>query len=290
MSRAKLLSHLAQSLTSSRYLDYRAYLQALYQAAKAELGSYSYLLFADDLGFSKTNVLHLIIKGKRPLSAKAAEKIAAVLELKASDRKYFLDLVNYQNSDDSVEREQIFQEMVELKAKKLKTAETLVDQLEFFTEWYHSAIYELSFTHMFDHDPKTLAGLLQPKIRPEQARKSLELLIRMGLLKAEAGGYLKPQHSRITTGDEIASLAITRYHQKMIDLGKESLTNIPADLRDVSSISISIPEHMIPQLKQELSAFRKKILAMAAAGESPNSVYQMNIQLFPLTRKKGASS
>jgi len=288
MSRAKLLSYIAQRLSSSRFLDYRDYLQALYQAAKTELGSYSYLSFAEDLGFSKTNVIHLTIKGKRPLSSKAAEKIADTLNLKAHDRKYWLDLVVYQNSNDSLERERVFQEMVSLKAREIKTEETLQDQLEFFTEWYHSVIYELSFTVAFTDDPKELAALLQPKIRPEQARKSLELLLRMKLLQRDpVTAQLRPQHTRISTGDEIASLAITRYHQKMIDLGKESLTSIPSELRDISAISISIPEHLVPELKKEISQFRKKILALAEQQGHPESVYQMNVQLFPLSRKKG---
>ncbi len=290
MQRTKLLTHLASRLTISRYLDYREYLQALYQACKAELDAYSYLQFAEDLGFSKTNVVHLMIKGKRPITSKAAEKIADQLELKAHDRKYWLDLVAYQNSHDSIEREQLFQDMVALKTKEIHKEETL-DQLEFFTEWYHSAIYELSFTQEFSDDPKTLAGLLHPKIRPEQARKSLELLERLGLLqRGPTDQRYHPQQTRISTGDEIASMAITRYHQKMIDLGKESLTSIPSPLRDISSISISIPEHLIPELKQEISAFRKKILAMADQNQNPEAVYQMNVQLFPLSRRKGSAT
>lgn len=287
-ARNKLIIAIARRVNVSRYLDYKDYLEALYKALKQELDSYSYLSFAEDLGFSKTNVVHLMIKGKRPLSSKAAHKVADVLDLKGNDRKYFEDLVAYQNSRDSQERETIFQEMVSLKAKEVKAEDELLAQLEFFTDWYHSAIYELSFTKQFTSDTKELAAMLSPRIRPEQARRSLELLERLGLLAkdAESGAYA-PTKGRISTGDEIASLAITRYHQRMIEMGKESLTSVDSPLRDISSISIAIPLSMMPELKKEISQFRKKLLSLASESQDPDTVYQMNVQLFPLTRKKG---
>ncbi len=291
MSHMKLIIAIASRVSVSRFLDYREYLQAVYEAIKQEIGKYSYLNYSDDLGFSRTNVLHLIIKGRRPLTSKAAIRIADVLQLQAKERKYFEDLVAYHNSRDSVQRELLFQELLELKTKEVKAEDSLLAQLEFFTEWFHSAIYELSFTASFTADPKQLASMLTPRIRPEQARKSLELLERLGLISRdqETGNY-KPTHSRISTGDEIASLAITRYHQKMIDLGKESLTSIHAQARDVSSVSIAIPSSLLPEVKKEISLFRKKLLNMAEQASNADVVYQTNIQFFPLSRDKGAKS
>lgn len=291
MSHAKLIVAIASRVSVSRFLDYKEYLQAVYEAIKQELGKYSYLNFSEDLGFSKTNVLHLIIRGKRPLTSKAAVKVADILQLQGKDRKYFEELVAYQNSRDSMERELLFQDLLQLKAKEVKEEDTLLAQLEFFSEWFHSAIYELCFTDSFTSDPKGLAALLTPRIRPEQARKSLELLERLGLLtRDEATGTYKPTSSRISTGDEIASLAITRYHQKMIELGKESLTAIRPQARDVSSVSIAIPSSLVPELKKEISQFRKKLLNMAEQAGNADVVYQTNIQFFPLSRDKGARS
>jgi uncharacterized protein (TIGR02147 family) len=276
MSRQKLIETIASRVPVTRYLDYREYLQAVYQALKNELGSYSYLSYAEDLGFSKTNVIHLIIKGKRPLTDKAADRIE--------------QLVSFQNSHDPIEREVLMQNLLHYKNKDVHSDESH-DQLEFFTEWFNVAIYELALTPYFSEDPKELAGLVTPRIRPEQARKSLELLQRLGLLrKDETSGRLMPTRNRVSTGDEIASLAIIRYHQKMIDLGKESLTSVEATLRDISAISIAIPEHKLPEFKKEISALRKKLLSMAEEETHPDAVYQVNFQLFPLSRQKPKKS
>ncbi|WP_176736891.1 TIGR02147 family protein [Oligoflexus tunisiensis] len=286
MSRPKLIQAIASRVPVTRYLDYREFLQAVYLALKQELGTYSYLTYAEDLGFSKTNVIHLIIKGKRPLTGKAADRISSAFEMRANERKYFEQLVDFQNSHDPIEREKLMQNLLHYKTKEVHS-EASHDQLEFFTEWFNVAIYELAFTPYFTEEPKDLAALLTPRIRPEQARKSLELLQRLDLLrKDETSGRLIPTRNRVSTGDEIASLAIIRYHQKMIDLGKESLTSVDAALRDISAISIAIPEDKLPELKKEISALRKKLLGMAEAESHPDAVYQVNFQLFPLSRQK----
>lgn len=288
MSANKIIATIASRVPVSRFLDYREYLQTIYQQLKAELESYSYLSFAEDLGFSKSNVVHLMIRGKRPLSSKAAVQVAEILHLKGKDKKYFEDLVAYQNSRDPQERETLFQDLVAIKTREVHHASDLSAQLEFFTDWYHTAIFEFSQTQAFSSDPKLLAASLTPRIRPEQARRSLELLVELGLLQHEpATGRYRATEKRLSTGDEIASLAVTRYHQKMIELGKESVTAVEPSQRDISSISISIPLDLLPELKSEISKFRKKLLELSEKSLEAEAVYQMNIQLFPLTRKKG---
>lgn len=273
----------------TRYMDPRDFLQDLYNNAKAELESYSYLAFSEELGFSRSNVVHLMIRGKRPLTEKAAAKIAETLGMKGSDKRYWMLLVSYHGSRDSQERETFMREMLDIKTREIQASDTLLLQLEFFTEWYHSAIYELAFTDSFHPDPKVLASRLHPRIRPEQARKSLLLLERMRLLVPEGDSY-RPAQARLSTGDEIASMAIARYHQCMIDLGKDSLSSTEGADRDVSAISFACPASMIPDLKQRISRFRKDLLDEAQKREGADVVYQMNIQLFPLTRKKGNAS
>lgn len=270
-----------------RYLDASVYLEALYQSRKGEEKSYSYLEFAEELGFSRTNVIHLVIRGKRPLSVKAGEKIAEALDWKGLERRYWLNLVAYHASSNEVDREHLMAEMVEIKAREIKDNPMLQYQLEFLTEWYHSIIFEIGSLAQFTEDPKELSGMLEPKIRPEQAKRSLELLENLGFFK-RVNGQLRPAEVNLSTGDEIASLAVVRYHQNMIDLGRRSISTIDEKLRDVSSVSFACPESLAMEVKREISIFRKKILALSEAATGKDRVYQMNVQLFPVTRQKGS--
>ena len=72
----KHLQNLTKGIDVTRFIDYRDYLKALYERAKSEIHRYSYLEFASDLSFSRSNVIRLIIVGERPLTDKSAAKIA----------------------------------------------------------------------------------------------------------------------------------------------------------------------------------------------------------------------
>ena len=53
----KKLRELVEQCQPPHFLSYRDFLAKLYDLAKTELKPYSYLVFAEDLGFSRTNVL-----------------------------------------------------------------------------------------------------------------------------------------------------------------------------------------------------------------------------------------
>ncbi len=286
MSHFEIFDKVRSEVCVLNFLDYRRYLQAIYKQMRHYHDSYSYLKFAEDFGFSKTNVLHLIIRGKRPLTIKSADRIVETLALKGAEKRYFLLLVTHQNSRKAAEREQVFQQLITIKSQSLANQQSRA-MLEFFSEWYHAVIYELSSTAEFKSDPKWIASQLQPSIRVDEARKSLNLLESLGLIAFDrVQGRHLPTQSRITTGDEIASVAVTRYHHRMIDLGKRSLTDTRDELRDISSIAIAIPSSRVQQYKSAVSRFRKEILALSDQEPEPSDrVYQMNIQWFPVTKK-----
>lgn len=268
----------------ARYLDYRGYLQAIYLHMKEVTGTYSYIQLASDLGYSATNVVHLIIKGKRKLTAKAAQKVVLALGLRGTDRQYFETLVEYNNGTDALTREGLFKRLLALKARTLSTP-LEQSQLEYYSEWYHPVIREMVGMPEFKSDPHWIAGRITPRILPEQARKSLELLTSLGLVAhdAERGRHvLSSPH--VTTGDEVAGMAVVRYHQRTIELARESITSVEAQRRDVSSLTLCVTEETANRIKLEVQQFRKRLLALADEAGEGDQVYQLNIQLFPFTK------
>jgi uncharacterized protein (TIGR02147 family) len=286
MKNARIMRNVTSKILVTKYMDYKEYLEAIYQAMKLEMAAYSYMQFAEDLGFARSNVMYLIIKGQRPLSNKTGRKIAEALELKAVEKKYWDDLVAYFDSDLAAEREKILQNLVKQKTRTISDSDELMAQLEYFTEWYHIAIYEYSFTSHFTDDPQALAAALIPRIRVDQAKKSLALLQKLGLLSLNPEtGRLKPTQERVTTGHEIMSMALVRYHQKILELAKQALMTISVEEREISATAMAIAPERMPKIKKEIRNFRKKIMDMAAQDPYPERVYQLSLQLFPMTRK-----
>ncbi len=277
--------HLREKVNPLRFLNYQDYLKELYTNCKLLFGKYSYLSLANDLGFSSTNVIHLMVQGKRPLTLKSAVKIAEALGLVGKERLYFEAVVQYQNERDVRMRESLFKKIIAMRSEVLD-GDLEKARLEFFSEWYHPAIYELIALEDFQGDSKWIADRLQHRIRPEQARKSLQLLELLGLISQDSvtGKYVVHAYS-LTTGDEVASIGVVRYHQKMIDLGRESITRVDESERDVGAITVSVSTECFERIKEEIQSFRKKMLAIADESQSKDAVYQMNIQFFPLTKK-----
>ncbi|MEZ4741800.1 MAG: TIGR02147 family protein [Bdellovibrionota bacterium] len=271
-------------IKASSYLDYKLYLQDVYNELKQHKNDCSYTAFSEALGLSKTNVAYLIIKGQRPLTVKNGEKIAAHLKLKGIERKYFLGLVKYYAEKDPLKKEKIFSLLVNAKNKTLNSA-VQKQQLEFYSEWYHSAIFELVHLSAAVSDAHVLAKMLEPNIRPEQAKKSLALLESLKLIQFDrkSNRYIISANS-FSAENVLAHVAISRYHQKMIELAKESLVTMKAKKRDISAITFSIPEGRLYELKEEVKKFRKKVLAITENTIDSEIVYQMNIQLFPISK------
>lgn len=280
-----LLKQVSQHVRPSLYLDYAAFLEDVFQWIKNQSKTYSYIVFADDLGFSKTNVIHLMIRGKRRLSAKGVSRITDALNIRGSERLYLETLVRYQNARLSSDREQLFSRLMELKSKSLSSP-IEQHQLEYYSEWFHPVIRELVGMKGFNPDPHWIVKHIEPRVLPEQARKSLALLQELNLVKtSEDGKQFELTSQHISTGDEIASHAVVRYHQRTIEIGRESVTNFDHTERNVSAVTISISDQTFEKISEEIAAFRKKILEISEQDASPDRVYQLNIQFFPFTVK-----
>lgn len=278
---------IAKQIDITRYLDYRDYLAFLYKSIKDQDDSYSYIKFTEHLGLGSCNAMHLIIHGKRPLTPKAAKKITESLAISGKKRQYFIKLVELATTKNLVVREKAFEALLANKSQMLPSK---VDKknLEFYKHWYHAAILELFYNPDTIADPEWLAKMLVPNISPAKAQKSLNLLQELNLLASdETTGKLHPTTEIISTGAEVYDMAIAAYHHEMIHLAKNALTNIPASERDISGLTLLCSEETQKRIKAEIELFRKKIIQLVGADTNKEHLTQINIQMFPLSKKKG---
>ena len=89
---------------------------------------------------------------------------------------------------------------------------------------------------------------------------------------------------RISTGHRIKGMALARYHQQMIDLGKQSLTTIAGKKRDISAITLCIDEKTSVKIKSLIHEFQERLLSEAELCEGKDRILQINMQLFPFTK------
>jgi uncharacterized protein (TIGR02147 family) len=69
----------------------------------------------------------------------------------------------------------------------------------------------------------------------------------------------------------------------MLDLAASSMERVPPSERHLGAVTIAIPEEKVAQVKAELAALQERLLDLAATSGSPDRIYQVTLQTFPLS-------
>ena len=283
----QLLNEAREEIKIAQYLHYRDYLENLYKYLKPRIKSYSYLKFAQDLELGPNNsLLRLVITGKRRLTGKMAKRMGGPLQLSRLEESYWLALVSFSNSKEPGERERLLRRIMTLKAK-LQPDTIDSTRLEYFTEWYHPVIREMAGRPDFRPDPKWVQARLVFPLRLEEVKRSLELLTKLGLI------YYSARENRYTRSDELLDtgpdakgVAFVRYHQKMIELGRQSISRVASVDREIGGTTLYIPRDRIDLLKAKARSFLNEAFEMESADDGDShAVVQLNVQLFKCTKE-----
>lgn len=263
------------------YLDYREFLKARFTHLKKTRGL-THRAFGTRAGFTSPNFLKLVMDGKRNLTEKSIPKVAAALELDRRESEFFAALVRF-NQAKAIEAKEAVYEQLKLLRRDLPLQRLEHSQFDYFNHWYAVAIRELVGLKDFQEDPEWISKKLRGEVSPAQARRSLRLLERLGLIRRDPNGKLRQDQPPLSSGDEVSSLAAYRFHQNMMEKAKEALRETPAPQRDISSVTLAVTREGSDKIKHKIRQFRKEILAMAEDAGRGEAVYQMNIQFFNLT-------
>ena len=265
------------------YTSYRDFLKDFYTAKKSQKRNYSYQCMARKAGFKSKASLANIIASGQALSSRRIFGVAQALGLGKKETEYFDALVRFNNAASVEEKEHFFERMRSLTPKS-PAAMLLESQYDFYSKWYHCAIRELVTQLDFKDDFAVLAKMVDPPITPAQARKSVELLIALGMIsKNSTGGYRQCERI-LSTGDAITSLALQNYHREHLGLAAASISRHDRSIRDVSAITAGLSKRGFLRITAELQQFRKRLLGIVAEETASEAVYQIAFQVYPISK------
>ena len=263
-------------------LDYRHFLKDHIDSIRKEKSWYSYRLVAQKLKIDAGQLVK-ILQGQRHISERLIPVFSVYLKLKNREKEYFTCLIRFNKAKTGSETKLYFDKLMEIKDLALPQVEP--DQDKFYHKWYHSVIRVLLAFYKFNGDFKNLARLLSPAITAREAKESIALLLELGFIKKDSGGDYNISDNFITGGGNWRMLAVRHFQQQTIQLSERSLINDPPDIRDISSLTISIPKEMFGEFREMLADFRKTVLRrVMEITEEPNRVYQLNLQLIPVAK------
>ena len=266
------------------YQNYRHYLKDYYNEQKETKRYFSYRYFSKKAGINASAFLYYVIEGKRNLTAGSIEKISSTIGHSDDEKKYFGNLVFFNQAKTIAEKAKYYSRVVECrKPFDMRTIEK--DQYEFYSRWYHSIIREFATLIDFRDDFGLLGSLLVPQIGAKEAQASIDLLLRLRLLERDERGRYHRTDAVIgvnPAGED--AFVIERFQLEMLELSKRSFDAVSRSDRLCASTTFNISKATFELFRKKTREFRMELLDIARLDNEPDRVYQYTFNLFPATR------
>lgn len=265
------------------YSSFRKWMKDYIEAYKGLDSSFSYRAAARKFGFASPNYLQQIIDGKRNLGDKSIVTISSACKIGKKASRYFSLLVHFAQAEDFADKNRFFSEIIRSKTHS-SVMKIIVDQSEYYDEWYHCVVRELAVGIRTDAlDCAAVARKVYPAILPKQVKKSITMLLKSGFLRTNDAGILEQSSPLIATDRETQSIVIRNFHKKMLGVAQDSLIAVPPEKREISSITMKISSAGFQRVKRRIQDFKEELMQIIKEDENTDRVYQANFTLFPLS-------
>jgi uncharacterized protein (TIGR02147 family) len=125
--------------------------------------------------------------------------------------------------------------------------------------------------------------MVNPPLTAKQVQKSLDLLVRLGLIVLQPDGGYQVSSKMLTTGPDLQKLAVQQFHIACMGLAEKAIVDLPSDKRNFSGMTLGISQEAYRKIGEELVKFQKTILSIAENDSGSDIVYQFNFHLFPMS-------
>lgn len=245
---------------------------------------YSQRAFARDLGVSSAFVTK-VLTGQRTLPLNRFKKISKLLEMDITEQDQYLQSVVFHSLKSPELRSLVQQRPLMVSSKMDKYSRQDKKKFHVLGEWYNVAILDLVTCTNFNADPKVIARRLG--ITAQQASNSLDGLVRVGILEKKNGTYEKVEKDILFPVSQSQQL-IQNFHRQMIKKAYDQLakqSEADYDRRLITGFTIAANLENLEKLKKLIFDFSSEAGEQLSSGEC-TEVYQLNVQLFPLTERE----
>lgn len=270
-------------LQIQQFSSYRTFLVAHAQAMKRNKPKWSYGVWSRALGLKTTSSITKIIQGTREPGTQITEKMIRYFHFNQKQSCYFRDLIRLQKIQHDPRLcvlllEKMGKEHPDATLRLLNERSFLV-----ISNWYYLALREFCRVRGFKENPEWISSRFRFRVSAKEISQALKALIDLGLLSRDKAGNLQIVDSRLDTSNDIASEAIKRYHEQMLDHAKTAIRSISLSEREITAMSLVMNPEKMDMAKELIREFKSKFERLMEDHGSGTEVYQIQIQLFPLT-------
>lgn len=268
----------------SKFTDYRTFLLAYVQDAKKRKKNWSYGAWAHSMGLKATSSVTKIIHGERDPGPEITEKMVEYFGFTDKQAQYFRDLVRLQKIKNDPRLSVLLMEKMGKDHPDSRLR--IMDDKSFLviSNWYYLALRELCRRKGFIENPEWISEQFLFKVTSREISQAIKTLLQIGLLQRDDKRTLQLAEGRVETTNDIASEGIKRYHEQLLDHAKEAIRRVSVEEREITSTSLLMSSKNMGKAKELIRDFKKKFEKLMEE-ETGDRVYQIQIQLFPLTKK-----
>jgi len=219
--------------------------------------------------------------GKRNLSDEAIGKFAKGLRLDNHESEYFKFMVQSNQCSD-IHKKRVYEAKLLYLRELFKVKDLIPELYDYYHDWFHAAIREMVKKGKTKNDPTTIGQNLVPAITAEEAQGSVELLKRLNFISEKPDGTLENIEQGVEKNPN-DGMAQKIYHEQMAELAAQSLYTQSPDTLGFESVTVSLPADKLKELKGRIAGLVEE-LSKETAGNPGDAVFQLNIQLFALTK------
>lgn len=272
-----------------QYEDFRKFLEDSFEEKRKDRldaggGKYTHRLLAAEAGFSNPGYFNDVIKGRRPLSGKAMDKLIGVFGLKAGEAEYFRLLCAYGQGKDAAERQEIYQQMLFRRNRSTFVRLNPVNS-KYYQDWHYPLIRSAVQVFDFRGNYEDLARFIRPPVPVATVKKCVRELCEWGLLTQDADGRYRPAHKNQEPAPSLGDL-VKRLNREWVVQAADALFAFPKEERHISSGMLTVGGETYQEIMRRIEAFREEIFTLARKEEKPDRVMQFNIQYFPRSHVK----
>lgn len=264
-----------------QYLNYREFLKDAYEERHAGDWRFSHRYIAEKADFD-ASMFNKILQGKRNLTPRLVAVFSDIFCSDEREKQYFADMVAFNQAKNHSESRQYLEKLVA--TKECKVEHVARDQFEYFDHWYHAVVRELVTFYPYVGDDAALGLMVRPPITASQVKSSIALLERLSMIrKNPETGFYEQTQGLITSGNESYSTAVNSYIQQNLKVATTAIDRFGREERNLSTLAFGCDEDTYAELVEMVRRFRREILAKVGQCQKPNRVFQLGMQLFPLS-------
>jgi uncharacterized protein (TIGR02147 family) len=232
---------------------------------------------------------HLALKkilNKETLLKKSHYKfLQSVLKLDGNEEYYFLALIDLLHAK-TLEEQNLYQ----LTLSSLSPGENydikIMDDTDIFKSWLNMAVLSLSKIRNLQWSPENLLTSLknmQPSLEIEAINEAIATLLSSGVITINKFGEIRNLYNRVTTKTAVNIKDSHLYYEQVSDLAKSASSLEYSSQKEFQCFSTALKKEDLPQVQILIRDLRSKISKIAGNGSNADDIYQVNLQLFPIS-------